>query len=79
MDTDNVPAILHVLRRDLRDDFDVFFAMQDVVNDLVKVDFLGKRDRESSSESETVLQQECVLEKGFVLYPVPCGFPEAPA
>lgn len=44
-----MPAILHVLRRDLRDDFDVFFAMQDVVNDLVKVDFLGKRDRDSAS------------------------------
>ena len=32
--------------RNLRDYFDVFFAMQDVVNDLVKVDFLGKRDKE---------------------------------
>lgn len=44
MDT-NAPAILHVWRRDLRDDFDVFFAMQDVVDDLVKVDFLGRRER----------------------------------
>lgn len=44
MDT-NAPAILHVWRRDLRDDFDVFFAMQDVVNYLVKVDFLGRRER----------------------------------
>lgn len=41
-----MPPILHVLRRNLRDYFDVFFAMQDIVNDLVKVDFLGKRDKE---------------------------------
>ena len=44
MDT-NAPAILHIWRRDLRDDFNVFFAMQDVVNDFVKVDFLGRRER----------------------------------
>ena len=44
MDT-NAPAILHIWRRGLRDDFNVFFAMQDVVNDFVKVDFLGRRER----------------------------------
>ena len=50
MDT-NAPAILHVWRRNLRDDFDVFFAMQDVVNYLVKVDFLGRRERNTYFQS----------------------------
>lgn len=63
---------------DLRDYFDVFLAMQDVVNDLVKVDFLGKRDRETHPlESETELQQEYVQETGLVFHAVPSGFPEA--
>lgn len=66
-----------VWRRDLRDDFDVFFAILGCSQLPCKVDFLGRRERNILSESETELQQEYVLEKGFVLSPVPCGFPEA--
>lgn len=64
---------------DLRDYFDVFFAMQDVVNDLVKVDFLGKREKYVPSESERELQKECVYDTGLILSCVPLGFFRSPS